>query len=520
MNGEEVFNGISGIRDDIIEEAETHAFTRPRAALWKRGAAIAAALAVLLTGAFALKALLGGASAPGGNAGGGAEEGYTYMSYAGPVLPLTALSGGERLTAERRVDFDFSPYATRVESYEMNGETRTYETYDTAAVVIDAYTLTNTSAEDVTATLLYPFAASLFDELTALPQITADGETVAAELFAGPYSGGFRDMGNGGRWNIANLDSWEMYDALLSDGAYLGRALDSFPTLDIPVTVYELTDAVRPETDAANPTLRMEFSVDYSTVTVMSYGTNGGGSDEENGLGYRQFSVPEEFNSDYGTSRYVILMGGDLGGYTLKGYTDGGCETELEGVSATVTRYETTLDDALSRIYYDNELTFTNMYGADEAKLVTAVPKETYLGLVKELMCDFGALAEEPAERYRFFMLEDVFSETRTMKRVMYLRFDVTVPAGGSVELSARMVKEASRDFIGENQNRNGYDMMTTLASSFEFTRQTASVSHTEHIEIAAQSFGFDIENGVTEVELDAAAEKHYWLEVTKRAAE
>ena len=49
----------------------------------------------------------------------------------------------------------------------------------------------------------------------------------------------------------------------------------------------------------------------------------------------------------------------------------------------------------------------------------------------------------------------------------------------------------------------NGYDMVTGLGSNLIFTRQTASLEDRGQIEIVRQNFGFDIENGVNEVELD-----------------
>lgn len=101
------------------------------------------------------------------------------------------------------------------------------------------------------------------------------------------------------------------------------------------------------------------------------------------------------------------------------------------------------------------------------------------------------------------------------MQRVMYLRFSVTIPAGGSVDVIAQMMKDASIDFVGDKKDRNGYDMVTQLGSDLTFTAQTASVSNTEYIEIIDQNFGFDPANGVTEVELDLSVE-HYWLEVRK----
>lgn len=57
--------------------------------------------------------------------------------------------------------------------------------------------------------------------------------------------------------------------------------------------------------------------------------------------------------------------------------------------------------------------------------------------------------------RYDFGMLEDMRNETYHMDRVMYLSFDVVVPANGSVTIDATMVKDGSYDFYGEGLERD-----------------------------------------------------------------
>lgn len=43
----------------------------------------------------------------------------------------------------------------------------------------------------------------------------------------------------------------------------------------------------------------------------------------------------------------------------------------------------------------------------------------------------------------------------------------------------------------------------TDVGSAFVFSGQNASISNTEYVTIVGQNFGFDLENGITEVELD-----------------
>lgn len=90
-------------------------------------------------------------------------------------------------------------------------------------------------------------------------------------------------------------------------------------------------------------------------------------------------------------------------------------------------------------------------------------------GSVAELLYDYGVLSDDVAERYDYGMLEDMRNETYHMDRVMYLTFDVVVPAGESIIVEAKMTKEGSFDFYGEGLEREGYDMMTGVGTTFTF---------------------------------------------------
>lgn len=507
MNGEKIlrlYNGITGIHEDIIEDAQ---FFQPKkkAKLWVKWSAVAACLCVIVGGVYGAARLglidrMGGASG-----GGGGGEGITYMSYAGPVFPLSTLDSNDTLLAERNVNYDFSPY----------------ENHASQSIVTDSYVLTNLKPEEQTITLLYPFAGRLSDDLEMLPTITVNGETAETTLHIGPYSGGFKDAyGSDANLaealNPAELDSWEKYRALLN-ADYRSRAFDPLPELTQPAVVYEISDMYgEPSEDTPAPTLNMEFTVDFEKTTILTYGFNGATNNMATGYCARDLFIPREHSVNYGESAYLIVLGDDISDYTLRAYVNGACDKEMENAGGTVTRYESTLGEIFAAIVKRQYLKHDEsvIYG-DDADILSTIPSDTFIGLAAELMYDYGLLSDTPAMRYDTGMLEEILSETRYMGRVMYLTFDVTIPEGGSMEISAEMVKKASMDFIGKGKDRNGYDMVTGLGSSLIFTGQTASVSNTEYIEIFNQNFGFDPENGVTRVELDLAQE-HYYLEIRK----
>ena len=122
----------------------------------------------------------------------------------------------------------------------------------------------------------------------------------------------------------------------------------------------------------------------------------------------------------------------------------------------------------------------------------------------------------QPKDRYSDGRLDEILMEALSQERVLYLSFPVTVPAGGSVTVAAAFWKAPSYDYGcsgSENVGLQGYDLVTALGSTLEFTGQTAALVNTDTIEIVRQNLGFDLENGVTQVSLDLA-EPHYYLEI------
>ncbi|MBQ3126783.1 MAG: hypothetical protein IJC15_06900 [Clostridia bacterium] len=518
MTREELYTAIGGIRDELIEKAENHKFRR-RLPIARFGA-LAAGLALLIGVGAGIRYI-----PIGGGAGGGGNTGRTYMSYAGPIFPLTTLEEAA-LTAEREVVYDFSPYTDYADTYEdSRGEMQTHLRYEDEVIVTDSYTLSNPTAADLTLTAVYPFAADLRCNLDRIPTLTCSGETVDAALYIGPYSGGFTavhgDEARGGRYNLAGASSWEDYAALLASGEYLADAMAALPALEQTVVVYEISQPICTDTEASNPTLNFETEIDYSRTTVLTYGMNGGRHDPEGGHLARHFSIPEEWEPQYGKSVYLLVLGEDLTDYRLQGYADGGCDEgeEIEA-SATVTRYEATLREMLLQ-FGEDYLDFSKDHSdAVEADcLLDIIGLDTFIGLCGEMMYSFGVFSDDPAERYTFNDIESYFSETGSMGRVIYLALPLTVPAGETVTLTAVMHKDASIDFVGSRQGRDGYDLVTQLGSKLEFTAQYAAIASAELIEIIEQNFGFDPSAGITRVALDPA-QPHYWMDVRKRTAE
>lgn len=535
---ERLFEALGEIDEQKIDEAAPE--DRTSRFQWRKWGALAAALALVIGAGSYVLPRLGGNAGSAGAGGAGSDGATTFMSYAGPVFPLTLKEADSTITAEREITLDFEPWVPVWWSNQDEANSRDWLTpakrqevlddynewypeggrwkYSSDIQVTDAYTLTNTSTEDKTVSVLYPFAGMLKYLDKIQPTLTADGEKLESTLYAGQYSGGFQGAWEGwpnrtdnpGTLNLDQPRSWEDFRDSLEGGGYLESALKEWADLSgVPVTVYEFTDPWGPEPDAKagipNPSIRVEFDLDYEKTEVLSYGFGGGLYDQENGRQGNEFSIPRDFWPEREKSpKYLIVLGEDIQNLIAGGYVTGGWDDE-ETVEAgvTVRRYESNLEDILHTVAG---------YALAEEK-----DFEMAYGLWKDWLLSYGVLADDPMERYRWGDIEPM--DVNIMSRVFYLEAEVTVPAGESVTLKAEMMKEGSYDFYcahTENRGVYGYDMVTELGSNLNCTGQTAILEDRGQIEIIRQNFGFDLENGVKKVTLGPEQE-HYYLEVKGR---
>lgn len=493
MREKKIFDALTEVREEYIEEARTTQLKKQSMG-WKKWTAIAACTVMVIgiSGALLLQIFFPFSGISGGHAGHG--ESSTFMSYAGPVFPLALSESDNTITAIRNILYDFSlPNEHSISVWGANVE--------------DSYTLSNSSTEKKTIKAIYPFAGSFNELQKQIPAITVNGQEVLPTLYAGGYSGGFTGLYGendpDGSSNILKINNWEGYKSLLEDGRYQSVGFAPYPILSQQVTVYTFSNFEAPvEYDSA--TQAISFTIDPDKTTILQYGFNGGKIGYD---GFRRYCyfVPNRVSRRSDT-KLLIVIGDDITDYTLQGYKNSACGkgNELEGVSATVTRKERVLSDVMGELidhYYGNSL---------------AVSREMFVGAVSEFMVQYGLLSESVRDRYKDGRMEDIISETNNLKRVFYLKFEVTIPAGGSVPVTADMYKEPSFDFAcsgSDNIGIHGYDVVTRLGSDLHFDVLTAELTSTNRIEIVRQNYGFNLPQGITKVELDPT-EEHYYLEI------
>lgn len=485
MNTQLFSHALSNINDKYINEALCYR-KKQKNVNWLKWGAIAAGVGLTAAG---VTFLFNGANrlpennfGIGGSAdGSGHDESSVFMSYAGPLFPLTTLETAEGIQAERNIDFDLSSEKWM------------------SIIVHDAYTLTNTTDQDITVTAVYPYVSSF--NTACPPTVTVDGIEADTTLHSGMYC-----LGD-------DISSWEGYKALLSDGNYMKEAFAAYPELNQPVTVYKLTDAVYNGNDpfAEAPTLSIACNIDYDKTTVMTYNFNGGIYDREKGYWNGSFFIPDDNRVSKNMEYYMIVLGDDIGEYTVQGYRNGGCHfyDKIDGASANIERYETTLGEALktvAKVRYDERSLFSS-----NLPFVDGVTFDMYYG---EICRSFAG----QEDYWDSCFLDDILGSVEHYSRVFYSTFELTIPAGAAAKISAQMTKEASYDYYGaagKNKGVEGYDTVTRLGSTLSFTAQSASLTNTENVEIIRQNFGFDLEKGITKVDLDLSQE-HYYLEIKR----
>lgn len=484
---EKLLFAIGGIPEELVEESmDPRASLRRKPSLGRWAAMAASILVVACAGLFGLLPRMGGSSAGGlgisNSSAAPADPGTapSFMSYAGPVLPLTVLDGPEGLPAEREVTWDFklTVDASRHSIYRVE--------------VTDETTITNPGEKELTFTVAYPVTADLQAEEELLPTLTVNGERLESA----------RLWGSGGSLWDTRLNGWQDCKDLLEDGSCLALATEAAPALEQQVTVWEFLDETAPEWDTGRmaPTVAVSFRLDREKTTVFPWGFNGFSSWEDGTVQYDFFVRGDREPSQ---RRLLIFLGEVPAEYTMGGYENGACEKPLAGVSAKVTAFTTSLGELLDRLSAEEFLRWNSAEGLEGRT-------EAFRTLVRRTMERFtSGLPEEGG----YFMLEDVFSHVLTTTRVMWTTGKVTIPAGQTVTVTARYRKEPSFDFACAGTGREGllgWEMGTRLGSSLSFRRIAARLENAGRVLLEGQNFGFDPKNGVTRVELDPETERYY----------
>lgn len=463
---ERLFDLLGGLDEAVIEKAGPSSKRPP--IHYRRYAGIAACFAVMFL-SFSLFPRAGC-----GSSGGGRRDAEKYMSYFGPVLPLASMQQVPQLETARKLTFDFAaPFENEQQAHDEMGQ---------RIKVQDEYTLKNTSDVDCTVELIYPFAGSPLDEADRLPAITKDGEPMTVQLLSGVRSKD--EDSDGGDW--VEFGKNNALQKALTPPQNLGRGI-----------VYTVTGNPAPNDDLHHE-LRAEITADWSRSGWWGYGLSSIAGSE----GTYRLALQWTKSGETPRPAYIIAVGDDFEKIQLLGKSweeDVRTAKDDPNVTGNVTRQETDLDALLAQL----------------GKEYLRQRQDAYWGLAEEeweplfmecLRRDAGSFPHYDGEPISDTLcektLEDLFMES-CGRRLFAARFEITIPAGRSVQIKAEFVRDGSYDFVGEKQNEWGYDLLTRFDGNLSIPSQTLTLQNTQDVQLVRDNCGFDLENGKNTVTLD-----------------
>ncbi len=415
-------------------------------------------------------------------------HGGDFDFYMAPVLPMTAISGGEAIEAERDITLDFTNYAPG-------------NVVQPATVsVTDCYRLSNPTDQPLTVELAYPVYGQLWGDEGRIPMLTVDDQPIQATIR------GSLDSGN----RLAQADNFADFQSALAGSNHLAEALSPAPALDTPVKVYHISNFTWPETE--DPAA-LRVGVIYSrtsATTVWKYGTMDMTENTDLGIDYMLLHVPTADTPWVMDEAWFLVSGPDVVNPAIQGYR--GYEVTqdamVSGVGAEIETFEFTLGQMLPLLAA--HCAAQPAYDADRRSN----------RLTADYLADGAAkfLADPDYQRQAKVSLHNLsvlFYKAETEQRLLYQTFSLTIPAGESVRISARFLQEASTDSGGIRRHRDGFDLATSLGSDLTITSQRAALTGSEQIRILDQNYGFYPKKGITEVTLNPEIERYY-LVVTK----
>ena len=412
----------------------------------------------------------------------GTSDGLTHSYYLGPVFPLTAAEANPELSITREVNYDFSPYKSA----------------EKAAIVNDAYTLTNTSNEDRIFTLRYPVILEFASPQSRLPNIRLNDEILNVSIAENQLLTEHTRNMTEDFLNHQMCSSWaEMFEILQKD------SFDDITSVFQPVIVYEFSGYNSESNDTRH--VWANFSADSDNTIVYTLGFNGSSFDDANQKYSKIFSVNQSQDSD----KYLIVVGEDIQDISMHG------DDENTPVYGNINRYES---DLRSFLLDKSESFFEYTWRNDEFETVyDIISPDQKIQNILEIMYMWAGLQSHAASRYDNGLIEDIIADAYTLPRILYFEFNVEIPAGDTVKITADMTKDASVHY-GKGNETNGYDLVTSLDQNLRITEQKALIHGSEHIDIINQNFGFDLDAGITEVNL-AVENIHYWMEIQYKDA-
>ena len=413
---------------------------------------------------------------------------------AGPIMPLTFATENASIVADRELTYDFSEVSKADKGY---------------VSVKDSYVLNNTSSREQTITFYYPYVSDIKELATHMPGVAVNKQLEKTAIMNGPYMG----MDSAEMMRIfASYVSADEYNTMLSDVKPLDEALN-MDLLQQKVIAYEFTEfdagTVPGETATYAASIKATGLDKVYTAHMMD--------DMDAEAGTMSFYFMFEQAEAEGQKPAIYFLGEEPAEYKEQGYiylelSDGNASDE---VTARMNRRETTMQEILEEMVEEK---LQSILGDDYEKSVEM--KALFYHRAAKMFCDmyqWNTDGCETAEDAVFYAnsLSDIMHYVLEEESVYLLTDTITIPAGGSVTVDFAYLKQGScQNYEPQEALRDNYcyDNMPSLGTNVEYKQLTATIVEDGNIRIESQNYGFDLEGGIRQVEMEPDAERYYMI--------
>lgn len=336
-----------------------------------------------------------------------------YDAYEGPVFPLTATGDTQKLKVSRRLK---SSVVTQKKGDKIQPLLQ----------VTDTYQIKNTSKQDKTLQLVYPFVTTLnraFVMDGSILQVAAQ-EQAAVTYGIGESIRAYQNA------DPSEPTALEDYQQIFAEGTdYQEQALSKEADWERNVYVYTFSDIqVQEGADAANASGVIGVTVNGTQADVLTYGFDHSFTKEEGVRNYC-FFIPQE------EKKLLLLVTGEMEGEPELGYyANLDCEEKIAGISCQMEQQEMPFGDALRLCSKDAAKKLRDDYrqGLYDAELPEYMDEDAafrVLTMISEEDDFYSVLMQ----RYENAELTEVFERMFGETRVVYAMATVTIPAKKAV---------------------------------------------------------------------------------------
>lgn len=396
-----------------------------------------------------------------------------YDAYEGPVIAMTATGDTQKIKTTRRLE----------------GEAVT-EHYEGAAQPLlqmaDVYQIKNTSKEDKTLQLVYPFVTTLnlaYD---------LEGEILSVQGQEQPaVAYGIGDSVSAcANQNPAEVSSIEDYGQLMDEESeYQERALQKEADWNQEVSVYTFSDISVQEGSAYyKNTGVIGVRVDGPDADVLTYGFDHSAKTDDGAANYC-FFVPQ------GQEQLMMIVAGELESEPEAGcYSNLDCVEQIDGIQYTMEKQTMSYSDALHLC----STAAAKQTAQDYAQGIFAGELPEYLNADAVYQALTVISGEEDffdtlVQRYQSTELKEIFEKLLGETRIVYAMATVTVLAKQTLKVTARTQKRQDNGhyYTPQAVKKDAdyrFDLLSSAGSHLNIAKSTFVLTLPDEWEIADSS--------------------------------